>query len=85
MITWDNATKTQLITIAMNEKCPLDFKYEALRELRLRWTNELLPELIKLYGNGLNMSDIASELGIDAQTVWNKLVEYGIYKRRVKS
>jgi hypothetical protein len=82
-IYFDSATKTQLIAVCLYEDCPLDFKYEALRELQLRWTNQLLPELIKLYGTGMNLSSIADELGVDPYTVRNKLKQFKVYKRRV--
>lgn len=83
MIHFDHASKSQLIQIAMYEECPLELKYEALRELQLRWTNTMIPELISLYGKGMNMSEIAYELGIDPHTVKNKLKQLGVYRRRV--
>jgi DNA-binding NarL/FixJ family response regulator len=80
-MSFESATKTQLLQVALYEDCPLSFKYEALRELSLRWTNDRLPELIKLHAQGLNMSQIAFEMGIDPHTVKNKIKQYGL--RRV--
>jgi DNA-binding protein Fis len=80
---WELATKKQLLQIALNEDCPVDDKYQALRELQLRWMNKLLPDLVLLYGQGLNCSQIALETGLDPHTVRNKLKQFGIYKKRV--
>ncbi|QNG60375.1 hypothetical protein H4O14_02275 [Bacillus sp. PAMC26568] len=82
-IIWESATRQQLIQIALDEECSLCLKYEALRELQSRWNNGMLPDLVKLYAKGFNMSQIAYELGIDPHTVKNKLKQLGIYKRRV--
>lgn len=62
---FEDATKKQLLQIALFEDCPLEYKNKAVCELQMRWTDKLLPDLILLYGEGLSLSQIAIELGID--------------------
>jgi hypothetical protein len=82
-IDFESATKRQLLQIAMKEECSLDDKYAACRELQLRqWKDEMLEDLILLYGRGLSPFQISIELGIAEYMVWNKINEYGL-KRRV--
>ncbi|WP_335520447.1 hypothetical protein [Neobacillus drentensis] len=80
---FEDASKRQLLQIALHEDCSIDYKYRAARELQMRWSENLLPDLVRLYAKGMNMSEIAWELGLDPYTVRNKLKQYGIYKRRV--
>lgn len=83
---WDTATKQQLLQIALNENCPLSFKYEAIRELQLnKWTDEMLTDLVRLWGKGFDSFSIAIELGIDQDKVKRKLTQYGLWKRRVNN
>jgi hypothetical protein len=77
------ATKHQLITICLHEDCSFDHKYEACRELQLQqWQEDMLPDLVKLWGQGLDIFTISIELGITEHTVKNKLKKYGLYGKR---
>lgn len=49
MLYFENATKQQLLTICLYEDCPLEYKYEAARELQIKqWREEYLTDLIRL-------------------------------------
>jgi DNA-binding protein Fis len=83
MIQFENATKRQLLQIALREDCSLDDKYEAVRELQLRqWNDSMLQDLVLLFGRGLSPFDVAIELGLDEYTVRKKLDQYGLKRRR---
>jgi hypothetical protein len=83
MIRYEEATKRQLLQIALREDCSLDDKYAAVRELQLRqWNDTMLQELVLLYGRGFSPFDISIELGINEYMVWNKVNEYGLKRRR---
>lgn len=82
---FEDATKEQLITICLYEDCPLEYKYEAARELEIRkWREEMLTELVRLWGKGYSTFEIAIELGIDENTVKWQLQKYGLYRKRVR-
>lgn len=74
--------KKTLIQIAMDDNMNLDFRYEAARELQFRWDNKLLPELVRLYGQGMKVREIADYLGTSKQEVNSKIQLYGL--RRVQ-
>jgi hypothetical protein len=79
----ENATKKQLLQIALYEDCPLSFKYEALRELDLRkWSDIHLQKLLKYWGMGKTQDWIAEKLGMDFSTVGYYLMKYGLFKVR---
>jgi DNA-binding protein Fis len=83
MIQFEDATKRQLLQIALREDCSLDDKYEAVRELQLRqWNDSMLQDLVLLFGRGLSPFDVAIELGLDEYTVRKKLDQYGLKRRR---
>jgi DNA-binding NarL/FixJ family response regulator len=76
------AKKKQLLQIALREKCPVSFKYEACRELQMRWNNkEMLLDLVRMYGQGKEMWEIAEHLGIKESTVKGKIIQYGLKGR----
>lgn len=84
MIYFGTASKQELLTIALYEDCDFDYKYEALRELEYRkyknkWKNEMLTDLVLLYGKGYSIYDIAEELRVSEGTV-----RYHINKYRIK-
>ena len=84
MIYFGNANKQELLTIALYEDCDFDYKYEALRELEYRknmnkWKDEMLTELVVLYGKGYSIYDIADDLGVSEGTV-----RYYISKHKIK-
>ena len=82
---FEDATKEQLITICLYEDCPLEYKYEAARELEIRkWREEMLTELVRLWGKGYSTFEIAIELGIDENTVKWQLQKHGLYRKRVR-
>jgi ATP/maltotriose-dependent transcriptional regulator MalT len=83
---FEDATKEQLITICLYEDCPLEYKYEAARELEIRkWCEEMLTELVRLWGKGYSTFEIAIELGIDENTVKWQLRKHGLYRKRVRA
>ncbi|UYL93969.1 putative transcriptional regulator [Geobacillus phage vB_GthS_PK3.5] len=83
---FEDATKEQLITICLYEDCPLEYKYEAARELEIRkWREEMLTELVRLWGKGYSTFEIAIELGIDENTVKWQLQKHGLYRKRVRA
>lgn len=84
MIYFGDANKQELLTIALYEDCDFDYKYEALRELEYRknmnkWKDEMLTELVVLYGKGYSIYEIADELGVSEGTV-----RYRINKHKLK-
>ena len=82
---FEDATKEQLIAICLYEDCPLEYKYEAARELEIRkWREEMLTELVRLWGKGYSTFEIAIELGIDENTVKWQLQKHGLYRKRVR-
>ncbi|PWA08635.1 hypothetical protein DCC39_14445 [Pueribacillus theae] len=84
MIHFEDATKQQLIQICLYEDCPLDYKYEAARELQMRqWQENMLSELVRLWGLGKSTFDISIQLGIEQDAVKWQLEKYGLYGRRV--
>jgi hypothetical protein len=80
---FEDANKRQLLQIALKEDCPLEYKYEALRELQLRKFSDVhLQKLVKLWGKGVTQEQIAVELGIDFETVGYYLLKHGLFKVR---
>lgn len=81
---FEDATKKQLLHICLFEDCPIQYKYEAARELQLRqWHDEYLPKLVRLWGEGKSSFQIAIEIGIEQNVVIHRLAKYGLYGRRV--
>ncbi|MDX8288851.1 hypothetical protein SLL00_03560 [Metabacillus indicus] len=81
---WDKATKKQLLQIALKEDCEFSDKFAAIRELQLRrWTDDMLTDLVRLWGMGQSIISIATELGTEPDVVNMKLQKYGLFKRRV--
>lgn len=79
------ATKRQLLTIAFYEDCDLDYKYQAAYELQVRkWHDSMLPQLIRLWGEGMSVFDISIEMEIPEHTVRRQLVKWNLYGKRVK-
>ena len=63
---YQDATKKQLLQIALHEDCSLDDKYEVCRELQMRqWHDDYLTDLVRLWGKGYTLFSIAIELGLD--------------------
>jgi hypothetical protein len=82
---FEDATREQLLTIALYEDCPLDYKYAACRELELRkWREDMLTDLVRLWAKGYTAFQIAIELGIEENAVKWQLEKHGLYKKRVK-
>ena len=80
----EDANRKQLLQIALYEDCPMEYKYAACREIQIRqWHESMLPELISMWGKGMQAFDIAIEMGIPENTVKNKLKKYKLYRKRV--
>lgn len=84
VLNWHLANKYQLLQIALNENCPIDYKFEAAVEIQMRqWRNEFLLDLVRLWGDGKTSSQIATELGIERNVVSWQLEKHDLYGRRV--
>ncbi len=84
MLYMEDASKRQLLTIALWEDCPNDYKYQAVRELQLRqWHDDYLPDLVRLFGEGKSVFDISIELGVDYDAVDYRLTKLGLWGRRI--
>lgn len=82
---FEDATKKQLLQIALNEDCPLEYKYEALKELQLKtWGSVFLQKLVKYWGQGLTEIQIADRFGVEVWEVKKQLQKYNLYGKRVK-
>jgi hypothetical protein len=82
---FQDATKKQLLTIALYEECSLDDKYAAIRELQLKtWGPLFLQRLVKYWGMGLTDIQIADKFGVEIWEVKKQLQKYNLYKSRVK-
>lgn len=85
MISWDNATKKQLLAIVFHDDCPLEYKYEAVKELQLkRWGPTFLQKLLKYWGIGLTETQIAEKFGVEVWEITNQLQINNLHGSRVK-
>lgn len=83
---FEDATKKQLLQIALWEECPIDYKYEAAAELQMRqWHDDYLQDLVRLWGEGKTSFQIAVELNIDIQAVVYRLSKYNLFGKRLKA
>lgn len=81
---WASATKEQLLHIALSEDCELDSKYEAVRELQSRWSQDMLTDVVIMYGKGYLPKEIADYLGVPSALISGVISKYGLKKGRVK-
>ncbi|WP_108669534.1 hypothetical protein [Peribacillus acanthi] len=82
---WNEATKSQLLTIALHDNCPVDHKYRAVQELQMRWNQDMLLDLVRMYGQGKEVWEIAEYLGISESDVAASIKDYKLYRGRVKN
>ena len=62
---FENATKNQLLQIALYEDCPLDYKYQAIKELQYRHIPEdIQADIMYQFGVGKSAEEIAEENGL---------------------
>ncbi len=81
---FEDASKQQLLTVALYENCDLDYKYKAAKELQIRrWHNDMLPQLLTLWGKGYSAFQIGIEMEIPESTVRSQLRKYNLFGRRV--
>jgi hypothetical protein len=82
---FDEATKKQLLTICLFEECPLEYKYESIRELQLKnWGPTFLQKLLKYWGMGYSEESIAEKFGVEQWEIKKQLLKYNLYGSRVK-
>lgn len=83
MIYFEDATKRQLLQIALFEDCDNDMKFEACRELQLRqWRDDYLIDLLRLWGQNKSIFEISIELGLDRGQIEWQLEKLGLYGKR---
>lgn len=80
---WEKASKPQLLQIALNEDCPLEFKYQACSELQMRWNNDMLTDVVIMYGKGYSPKEIAEYLGISCEMVGGIISKYDLRRAKV--
>lgn len=86
MIYFEDASRKQLLNIALYENCDLDLKYQAAAELQIRrWSDDMLPQLLTLWGKGYSAFQIGIEMEVPESTVRSQLIKYDLYGRRMKS
>ncbi|MCM3665529.1 hypothetical protein M3204_14015 [Mesobacillus subterraneus] len=78
---WELANKQQLLQIAISEDCELDNKYEAARELQSRWSQDMLTDVVIMFGKGYMPKEIAEFLGVSVQQIGGVISKYQL--RRV--
>jgi hypothetical protein len=81
---WELANKQQLLQIAISEDCELDSKYEAVRELQSRWSQDMLTDVVIMFGKGYMPKEIAEFLGVSVELIGGVISRYGLKKGRVK-
>lgn len=86
VLRWDEATKKQLLSICLyDDDCPMEYKYESLRELQLKnWGPTFLQKLLKYWGMGMSDQQIADNFGVELWEVKKQLLKYNLYGKRVK-
>jgi transposase-like protein len=68
---WQSATNEQLLFIAMKERCPIELKYRAVRELQERQiSDDIKGEIIYEAGKGTSLYDIAQDYGLEEKQVF---------------
>lgn len=78
---WELANKQQLLQIAISEDCDIESKYEAVRELQSRWSQDMLTDVVVMYGKGYMPKEIAEFLGVSVQQIGGVISRYQL--RRV--
>lgn len=81
---WASANKQQLLQIAISEDCDFSYKYEAVRELQSRWSQDMLTDVVIMYGKGYMPKEIAEYLGVSSELIGGVITKYGLKKGRVK-
>lgn len=79
---FDKATKKQLLQIALAEDCSIDDKYRAVSELQMRWNEDMLTEIVIMYGKGYSPKEIADYLGVSCQVVGGVVSKYNLRRAR---
>lgn len=80
----EQATKQQLLTIALYEDCDNDKKFDAIRELEKRKRNNHDADIVYMWGKGHNLHVIASELRMDVQRLKKEMSKLGLWGRKVE-
>lgn len=83
VLDYGKANKQQLLQIALFESCPLDYKYPAVSELQMRWSEDMLTETVIMYGKGYSPKEIADYLGINRETIGGIISKYGLRRAKV--
>lgn len=72
MIHFEDASKEQLLQIALYEACDDDLKYAAIRELQDRYIpEEIRADMIYRLGTGIDIKQVAEENGLTVLQVQN--------------
>jgi DNA invertase Pin-like site-specific DNA recombinase len=83
---WEKATKEQLLTIALDEDCPFDYKYKAcaiLQYVRHLTNTDHLQEIVYLFSKGLLVPEIARLLSVSHQHVEKIINQKKLWKTRL--
>ena len=83
LMDWASASKQQLLQIALSEDCDFSYKYEAVREIQGRWSQDMLTDVVIMYGKGYRPKEIAEYLGVSVHRVGYIIARYGLKKAKV--
>jgi predicted HTH transcriptional regulator len=89
---FEAATKQQLLQIAMNEKCSLNDKYQALRELQqrdkrnkynMKMTEEKKALIIYHWTKGLTVKELRNQFDISKRDIEEMIDKHKLWRGRL--
>lgn len=86
VLRWNEATREQLLQVALHEDCENDYKYKACSILQYqRHLNKAdhLQEIVYLFSKGLLVSEIAKVLSISHQHVEKIINQKELWRTRL--
>lgn len=89
---YSQATKTQLLQITLHETCSLDDKYQASRELQLRFirekyglsmTEEKKAHIIYQWTKGASVKELCDQVHVSTREVAKLIDQYKLWRGRL--
>jgi DNA invertase Pin-like site-specific DNA recombinase len=86
VLRWNEATREQLLQVALDEDCSFDYKYKACSILQYQQhlnKTDYLQEIVYLFSKGLRVPEIARILSITHQHVEKIINQKQLWKTRL--